>query len=246
MPQSSVTIIKQWLADRGRVARSWVALSFAISLFMFISIWIGASYLSSHGFIGEEVSYRPLFSTKGNFSAFINIFLANVMVLGVHFFACVGAYLVNKRVNHFLENRLSKDEIIDNLNRGEDINFTSRQQDISHQVGRLSIVLIASLVIFSITRQIIILSTHIAGASQSLDIPITTLMARAALHAFLELTAIFLPLAADLILSKQGRWQELLAGAWFSLAIAIPMLLLTAAIETWVTGGLFQASSLFK
>lgn len=212
---------------------------------MFISVWIGASYLSAHGFIGEG-NYKPLFSTRGDFRAFTDIFIANMLVLGVHFFACVGTYLINKRVNYFLERRLSQEEIIAKLEEGEEIDFTSREQQISHQVGRLSLVMIASLVVFSITRQIIILSTNIAAASESLDISVTTLMARAALHAFLELTAIFLPLAADLILSKKGRWQELLAGAWFSLAIAVPVLLLTAAIETWVTGGLFQASSLFK
>jgi uncharacterized membrane protein SpoIIM required for sporulation len=53
-------------------------------------------------------------------------------------------------------------------------------------------------------------------------------------HAVIELTAVFLPLAAWTIASRKGQWQDLLAATFATVAIAIPMLLVAASWETWV------------
>jgi hypothetical protein len=49
-----------------------------------------------------------------------------------------------------------------------------------------------------------------------------------------ELTALFLPLAAWLIASRRGEWNQLLAATLVTVAIAIPALVLAAAIEVYV------------
>ena len=54
-------------------------------------------------------------------------------------------------------------------------------------------------------------------------------------HALPELIALFLPLAAWMIASRRGDWHELLAATFVTVAIAVPMLLAAAAVETWVT-----------
>ena len=54
-------------------------------------------------------------------------------------------------------------------------------------------------------------------------------------HALPELFAVFLPLAAWSLASRRGAWDELLAATIATTAIAIPLLLLAGAIETWVT-----------
>jgi uncharacterized membrane protein SpoIIM required for sporulation len=53
-------------------------------------------------------------------------------------------------------------------------------------------------------------------------------------HALLELTAIFLPLAAWTLASRRGAWNELLAATVATVGVAIPMLLVAASWETWV------------
>ena len=50
-----------------------------------------------------------------------------------------------------------------------------------------------------------------------------------------ELFALFLPLAAWTIAGRRGAWNELLAATFVTIAIAIPILVAAAAIETWVT-----------
>jgi hypothetical protein len=50
-----------------------------------------------------------------------------------------------------------------------------------------------------------------------------------------ELTALFLPLAAWTIASRRDAWDKLLAATIVTVAVAVPVLLAAAAIQTWVT-----------
>ena len=49
--------------------------------------------------------------------------------------------------------------------------------------------------------------------------------------ALIELTAVFLPLAAWIIASRRDRWEELLAATALTVAVAVPMILVAAAVE---------------
>jgi hypothetical protein len=60
-------------------------------------------------------------------------------------------------------------------------------------------------------------------------------------HALPELIALFLPLAAWMIASRRGEWQDLLAATFVTVAIAVPVLLAAAAVETWVSPQLLAA-----
>ena len=51
-------------------------------------------------------------------------------------------------------------------------------------------------------------------------------------HALLELTAVFLPLAAWTIASRRGEWDQLLAATFVTVAMAIPMLIVAATWES--------------
>jgi uncharacterized membrane protein SpoIIM required for sporulation len=53
-------------------------------------------------------------------------------------------------------------------------------------------------------------------------------------HAVPELTALFLPLAAWIIASRRGEWNQLLAATFVTVAIAVPMLVVSALIEVFV------------
>jgi uncharacterized membrane protein SpoIIM required for sporulation len=58
-------------------------------------------------------------------------------------------------------------------------------------------------------------------------------------HAVLELTALFLPLAAWIIASRKGEWDQLLAATLVTVAIAVPMVVLAALVEVYVSPHLF-------
>jgi uncharacterized membrane protein SpoIIM required for sporulation len=53
-------------------------------------------------------------------------------------------------------------------------------------------------------------------------------------HAVPELTALFLPLAAWIIASRRGEWERLLAATLVTVALAIPVLVVSALWEVYV------------
>jgi uncharacterized membrane protein SpoIIM required for sporulation len=60
-------------------------------------------------------------------------------------------------------------------------------------------------------------------------------------HALPELTALFLPLAAWVIASRQQRWEELLAATVMTVAIAVPVLIASAFVELYLSPHLIVA-----
>jgi uncharacterized membrane protein SpoIIM required for sporulation len=58
-------------------------------------------------------------------------------------------------------------------------------------------------------------------------------------HAIPELIALFLPLAAWIIASRRGEWEQLLAATVVTVAIALPVLVVAAFIEVYVSPHLF-------
>jgi uncharacterized membrane protein SpoIIM required for sporulation len=60
-------------------------------------------------------------------------------------------------------------------------------------------------------------------------------------HALIELTALFLPLAAWIIASRRGEWHQLLAATFVTVAIAAPMLVVAALIEVYISPHLLAA-----
>lgn len=60
-------------------------------------------------------------------------------------------------------------------------------------------------------------------------------------HALPELTALFLPLAAWLVASRRGQWNELLAATFVTVGVAAPVLVAAAFVETYFSPHLIQA-----
>ena len=58
-------------------------------------------------------------------------------------------------------------------------------------------------------------------------------------HAIPELTALFLPLAAWIIASRRGEWEQLLAATVVTVAIAVPILVAAAVFEVYAAPHLF-------
>ncbi|HEV2754033.1 MAG TPA: hypothetical protein VGV36_09410, partial [Solirubrobacteraceae bacterium] len=56
-----------------------------------------------------------------------------------------------------------------------------------------------------------------------------------------ELVALFLTLAAWVVAARAQRWHELLAATAVTVALAVPVLLVTALVEVFVTSHLLRA-----
>jgi hypothetical protein len=57
----------------------------------------------------------------------------------------------------------------------------------------------------------------------------------------LELTALFLPLAAWTLASRVGRWHELLAATFVTVGVAAPVVVAAALVEVYVSPHLLAA-----
>ena len=87
---------------------------------------------------------------------------------------------------------------------------------------------------FSLFTQTIALGLVGSTIAWDAGVAVPVLVLTALPHALLELTAVFLPLAAWTIASRKGEWDQLLAATVVTVAIAIPMLLLAATWEVYV------------
>ena len=91
--------------------------------------------------------------------------------------------------------------------------------------GRFAIVFVVAATTFSLSAQSIVLGGEPASVAHALHTTPGALLLGVLPHAVIELTALFLPLAAWIIASRRGEWDQLLAATMVTVAIALPMLL---------------------
>ena len=139
---------------------------------------------------------------------FFFVLRRNVTVLALHALACVAGFIAGW------------------VRPGEQMSRAQRH------AAPLAIIFVTAATLFSLLTQANALG-H--GAADHWASSPHTLLLRLLPHALPELFAVFLPLAAWSIASRRGAWDELLAATIATTAIAVPLVLLAAAIETWVT-----------
>ncbi len=105
--------------------------------------------------------------------------------------------------------------------------------------GRLAIGFVVLATTFSLSTQAYVLGHTLAGVSGFLHVSPGLLLLGVLPHAIPELIALFLPLAAWIIASRRGEWDQLLAATLVTVAIAVPMLVVAALIEVYVSPHLF-------
>jgi uncharacterized membrane protein SpoIIM required for sporulation len=96
---------------------------------------------------------------------------------------------------------------------------------------------------FSLVTQTVLLGIVGSTLANSLQISAGELIMLTAPHALLELTAVFLPLAAWTIASRKDEWDQLLAATMVTVTIAIPMLFASAIWEVHVWPVLLESAS---
>jgi uncharacterized membrane protein SpoIIM required for sporulation len=111
------------------------------------------------------------------------------------------------------------------------------------KAGQFAILFVAAVTLFSLLTQTLYLGFQGSTISYQLGISHATLIASVLPHAVPELTALFLPLAAWLIASRRGEWNQLLAATFITVALAIPVLVVSATLEVYLWPQLLEAVS---
>jgi Stage II sporulation protein M len=211
--------LRAWQRTPGRVVGRWVAGSAAAATGLLLAVLVVA--LLDHGY-QQVVSLQPPFGV-GDGGDVLHVLRSNMLVLALHAMACVAGFIAGSSLPLQAEHH-----------RG-----VSRW--VHEHGGRIAIAFVACATTFSLSAQAYLLGHTLAGVSNFLRVSPALLLLGVLPHAIPELIALFLPLAAWIIASRRGEWEQLLAATFVTVALAIPVLVLAALIEVYVSPHLFTA-----
>lgn len=144
---------------------------------------------------------------------YIAILAKNTLVLALHATACVAGFIAGSSLPLAAEQ------------------MTGFRKLVHERAGPIAIAWVIAVTTFSLVAQAIALGFDAATLSRQLGIDSGVLILTVLPHALLELTAVFLPLAAWMIASRRREWGDLLAATIATTALAFPMILVSALIE---------------
>jgi hypothetical protein len=204
--------LEMWSRRPWQVLRAWIALSLAVALTLLGAVWVVAGMLTPDltpvHLAGLTYPSEP--------DDMLPILWRNSLVLALHGTACIAGFIAGASMPIAAAQR------------------TGFSRWVHVKAGEFAILFVAAVTLFSLSTQALYLGFQGSSIAYQLDITRFELILSVLPHALPELTALFLPLAAWLIASRRGEWNQLLAATLITVLLAIPVLILTAAIEVYV------------
>jgi hypothetical protein len=213
------TTLRAWQEAPGKVLGRWLLGSAAAAAGLLLAVLAVASL--DHGY-QQVVSLQPPFAV-GNLASVLRILRSNLLVLALHAMACVAGFIAGSSLPL----------------QAQAHSGVSRW--IHEHGGRIAIAFVACATTFSLGAQAYVIGTALAGVSDFLGVSPALLLLGVLPHAIPELIALFLPLAAWILASRRGEWEQLLAATAVTVLIAVPVLVVAALIEVYVSPHLFTA-----
>lgn len=213
--------LARWREDPQPVLLGWFGAAFAISMFLLATVWVVAySIPPDLGF--HYVPAKPQGAETGHT---LELMGRNSLVLALHAFACIAGFIAGSALPLSAEQRSGISRWV-------------------HERARpVAFAWVIGVTTFSLMTQAFALGVFGSTLAASANISPLMLLVTAAPHALLELTAVFLPLAAWTIASRRNEWDQLLAATAVTVTLAIPMLLASAIWEVQVWPYLLRAAS---
>jgi hypothetical protein len=205
--------LRRWNENPIAVLRPWAVLSTVISVGLLMAVYLIAELTPP-----DATRYViPGVTQEATLTDYGHVLFRNSLVLALHALACVAGFMAGSSLPLSAAHR------------------TGLSRWVHEKAGPLAIGFVACATLFSLATQAFVIGGTAASLATQLGSSPGHLMLAITPHALPELIALFLPLAAWMIASRRGDWHELLAATFVTVAIAIPMLLAAAAVETWVT-----------
>ena len=209
-----------WQRHPWGILRAWLLGSLGAAALLLLAVWaIGA--LSFPQPQARVPLHPPLFA--GDRLDAARIFGHNMLVLALHAMACVAGFIAGSSLP---------------LQAGQHSGLVRAV----HERGRpFAMAFVVGATAFSLSLQAYVLGVGVAHVATAVHTSPGLLLLGLLPHALPELVALFLPLAAWIVAGRRGEWDTLLAATFVTVAIAIPILVLTAAWEVYVAPHLLQA-----
>jgi hypothetical protein len=211
--------LDRWNQDPWRVLRAWLAWSLLVAVAL-----LGAVYLVARASTPDSTPLAiPGLTTPTSGMAVLRVLYHNSLVLALHAMACVAGFIAGASLPELAEQRTGFSRIV------------------HEKAGPLAIAFVVCATGFSLCTQAYILGHALSTLAAQGGVSPAVLLVGLLPHALPELTALFLPLAAWVIASRRGQWNELLAATFVTVALAVPTLILSALIEIYVSPRLILA-----
>jgi hypothetical protein len=210
-----------WNGQPWAVLRGWVALSVAIALVLLGAVWVVAGALT------PDITpiHMPGLTESTGPGDLLPILWRNSLVLALHATACVAGFIAGASMPIAAAQR------------------SGLSRWIHVKAGEGAILFVCAVTLFSLSTQALFLGFQGATIAYQLHVSHAVLILSVLPHAIPELTALFLPLAAWLIASRRGEWNQLLAATFITVLLAIPVLVVAATIEVYVWPRILEALS---
>lgn len=213
--------LRSWNRDPWPVLRDWVAWSGLIGIGLLSAVYV-VSLLSSPDSTPLEL---PGLNAGTGLSNVVSVLFRNSLVLAFHATACVAGFIAGSSMRHSAARR------------------TGFSRAVHEKAGPIAIGIVVVVTCFSLSTQAYVLGGTAATVAAQLHISSAVLIVTLLPHALPELMALFLPLAAWLIASRRGEWDQLLAATFTTVAIAAPVLVISALVEVYVWPHLLALAS---
>jgi hypothetical protein len=215
------SILERWEQNPWPVLRTWFTASALIALALLGAVTvIGSNLKPDYGF-----HYSPGIPHGIEIEHVLYVLGRNSLVLALHAVACIAGFIAGATLPLTAERHTGFSRMV-------------------HEKARpIAFAWVIAVTCFSLATQAFALG--LIGSTIAYDelISMPVLILTALPHAMLELTAVFLPLAAWTIASRRGTWDQLLAATIVTVAIAIPMLIVAATWEVYVWPYILRAVS---
>jgi hypothetical protein len=201
-----------WSRRLWQVLRAWLALSLAIALTLLGAVWVVAGLLTPD----LTPIHLPGLTSPSEPADLLPILWRNSLVLALHGTACIAGFIAGASMPIAAAQR------------------SGFSRWVHVKAGELAILFVCAVTLFSLSTQALYLGFQGSTLAYQLHITRFELILSVLPHAIPELTALFLPLAAWLIASRRGEWNQLLAATLVTVLLAVPTLVLAAMIEVYV------------
>ena len=205
--------LRRWNDDPWPVIRGWIGWSLLTAVALLLAVWVVAA-------VSEPDSTRlvlPGVNGPVGVGDIGHLLLRNALVLALHAMACVAGFIAGSSLPQQAAAR------------------TGLSRAVHERAGSLAIGFVVCATAFSLITQAYALGQAASTLSHQFGITPAELLVGLLPHAVLELTALFLPLAAWVIASRRGHWEELLAATFVTVAIAVPVLIGSAFVELYLS-----------
>ena len=211
------TTLRAWQRTPGVVLGRWVAGSALAATGLLLAVLAVASLDRGYQ---QIITLQPPFAV-GNGANVLDVLRSNLLVLALHAMACVAGFIAGSSLPLQAEHH----------------HGVSRW--VHEHGGPIAIAFVACATAFSLSAQAYVIGHTLAGVSGFLHVSPALLLLGVLPHAIPELIALFLPLAAWILASRRGEWEQLLAATLVTVAVAVPVLIIAAFIEVYVSPHLF-------